>query len=125
MTGFSGSGKTTFITSLIYQLTHYKNSLLPAFSALLQNRVLGIKLHTNKQLPLFPYEQSIQYLSKIPPQWPNPTTGISSCLLELRLKAKPSLLRGSSNKRIQSIFIDIKDYPWRMAYGFAHAFFKL
>ena len=45
VTGFSGSGKSTFLTSFIHQLMHFPQATLPAFSPILQERILGVELH--------------------------------------------------------------------------------
>jgi predicted YcjX-like family ATPase len=53
VTGLSRSGKTAFITSLVNQLLHvHSGSRLPLFSAVREERLLGVK-PTTKALPSF------------------------------------------------------------------------
>ena len=112
ITGLSQSGKSTFLTSLIDQLVHHKTSSIPGFSSILGKRLMGVKLSPlrNKNVSNFPYEESIAGLRNNPPKWPNSTTDISGCVLELKVqKAKTTLIPFS--KENYSLFIEIIDYP--------------
>ena len=112
ITGLSQSGKSTFLTSLIDQLVHYKTSSIPGFSSILGERLMGVKLSSlrNKNVSNFPYEESIAGLRANPPKWPTSTTDVSGCVLELKLrKAKTTLIPFS--KQNYSLFIEIRDYP--------------
>ncbi|MDC1352337.1 YcjX family protein [Oceanospirillaceae bacterium] len=112
ITGLSQSGKSTFLTSLIDQLLHHKTSSIPGFSSILGKRLMGVKLSPlrNKNVSNFPYEESIAGLRNNPPKWPNSTTDISGCVLELKVqKAKTTLIPFS--KENYSLFIEIIDYP--------------
>jgi len=73
---------------------------------------MGVKLSPlrNKNVSNFPYEESIAGLRNNPPKWPNSTTDISGCVLELKVqKAKTTLIPFS--KENYSLFIEIIDYP--------------
>jgi len=112
ITGLSQSGKSTFVTSLIDQLVNYKTSALPGFSPVLEKRLMDVTLlpSSNKNMSDFPYQNSIEGLKQKHPKWPNPTTDISGCVIELKLqKAKSSLSLFS--KESFSLFIEIRDYP--------------
>jgi predicted YcjX-like family ATPase len=112
ITGLSQSGKSTFLTSLIDQLVHYKTSSIPGFSSILGKRLMGVKLSPlrNKNVSNFPYEQSIAGLRNNPPKWPASTTDISGCLLELKLQKTKTVLNPFS-KESYSLFIELRDYP--------------
>ena len=116
ITGLSRSGKTTLITSLLYQLLNYENAALAAFSPVVQGRVLGAKLGAlNKTDTLFPFYEGIDQLAGVSPQWPQPTRHETSCMLELRLKPKDKLVR-LREKSFERIHVEIRDYPgeWLM-----------
>jgi len=108
VTGFSGSGKTTLITSLIHQLVHYPSALLAAFPPVLQDRLLGVELSTLDDLPMFPYQQGIEALSR--GRWPEATRDESGCLLEIRFRPAPGLLRRSKSGA-NRLYLEIRDYP--------------
>ncbi len=112
VTGFSGSGKSTFLTSFIHQLMHFPQATLPAFSPILQERILGAELHfpENGDRVSFDYASSIKSLSSSPPQWPLPTSGLSSLVIEIRYKPKKRLL-SIPGKRLNRLFVEIRDYP--------------
>ena len=108
VTGFSGSGKTTLITSLIHQLVHYPGALLAAFPPVLQDRLLGVKLSPLTDLPMFPYQKSIEALSR--GRWPEATRDESGCLLEIRFRPPPGLLRRRQSS-VNHLYLEIRDYP--------------
>nr|MDT0250847.1 YcjX family protein [Endozoicomonas sp.] len=108
VTGFSGSGKTTLITSLIHQLQHYPEALLGAFPPVLQDRLLGVKLSALDGLPLFPYLEGIDSLSR--GRWPEATRHESGCLLEIKFRNQPGLLR-RGKAGVSRLFLEIRDYP--------------
>ncbi len=108
ITGFSGSGKTTMITSLIHQLRHYPDAALTAFPLALQNRLLGIEVKALGQLPMFPYEAGAEALSSS--RWPDATRQESGCLVEIKYKTRKSIIPGKTNA-IGRLFLEIHDYP--------------
>ena len=112
VTGFSGSGKSTFLTSFIHQLIHFPQATLPAFSPALQERILGAELHfpENGESASFDYISGIKSLSSSPPQWPLPTSGLSSLVIEIRYKPKKRLL-SIPGRRLNRLFVEIRDYP--------------
>ena len=111
VTGFSRSGKTTLITSLLHQLKYHDNASLSAFSPAIQGRLLGAEwCQLDGKQPLFPYDAGIDRLSATPPLWPKPTADESSCLLEIRLKPKPSLV-ALSDKPYKRLLVEVRDYP--------------
>ena len=64
VTGLSGSGKSTFITSLIYQLINHHSASLPSFSPVNQGRFIGCTVNGvgSSNIPLFNYEAGISAL---------------------------------------------------------------
>ncbi|WP_263079011.1 YcjX family protein [Endozoicomonas sp. Mp262] len=111
ITGFSRSGKTTLITSLLYQLLNHQNAALAAFSPIIQGQMLGARWGSlNNSDILFPYSSGIEALSTPIPQWPAPTSQETSCLLELRLKPKSHLIP-IARKPFEQLQIAIHDYP--------------
>ncbi|MCP4881588.1 MAG: YcjX family protein, partial [Gammaproteobacteria bacterium] len=114
ITGLSGSGKTTFISSLINQLLSFDqpNVALSGFPPALSQRILGVKLHTTRidGGKVFPYQESYQALCGNNPRWPQSTTDISGCTVEIKIKKSPSLLSGIG-KPYHSLYLEILDYP--------------
>ncbi|WP_421863163.1 YcjX family protein [Motiliproteus sp.] len=112
ITGLSRSGKSTLICSLINQLRQHQHASLGGFSPVISQRLLEVRVHPLEDTGLaeFPYEQAIEALSANPPRWPEPTTDISGCLLELKLKQNSSLkqLLGAETG---SVFLELRDYP--------------
>lgn len=108
ITGLSRSGKTTLITSLINQLCHYDTAKLAGFPPIQADRLLGVKLHPLDDLPMFPYTAGYQKITAAQPEWPDSTSEISGCLIELRLKKSHKSLVGKDN---YSLFIELRDYP--------------
>ena len=87
VTGLSQSGKTTFITSLIYHLLR-DATLTVSF----------VEPEKTEQIRRFPYEENIACLKKDVPEWPQPTFDES----EIRLKI---------NNGQKEIYLEIVDYP--------------
>ena len=111
VTGLSGSGKTAFITSLVYQLTQGDHSThLPFFDVIREQRYLGGRLtQPLLDVPRFPLEQNLQILQQTPPTWPPSTQGWSQLSMALRYKAASGL-----RAHLQShseLALDIIDYP--------------
>lgn len=111
ITGFSRSGKTTLITSLIYQLLNHHNAALSAFQPIIQGRLLGARWGAlSQQHRLFPYQSGIAALSSPSPRWPEPTEEETAGLIELRLKPQNRLL-AIGQKPFSSLQVAIHDYP--------------
>lgn len=109
VTGLSQSGKTVFITSLIYQLLD--GTKLPFFGAANEGRFLGAKLvhQTDGELPEFPYRDFSEALTTGTPVWPHPTDRISSIRLTFRYRPTSLLRRKLSD--VGTVYLDIIDYP--------------
>lgn len=111
VTGFSGSGKSTFITSFIHQLRCFEQAALPGFSPALQGRILGVQLHElSSGIEKFPYDCAIDALSQDSPLWPDSTRSLSGALLEIRLKPRASL-NPLQRRKYERVFVEIRDYP--------------
>ena len=108
ITGFSGSGKTTMITSLVHQLRYYPEAALTAFPPALQNRLLGVDVSPLGSLPLFPYTTGVERLSDA--HWPETTRQESACVIEIKYRTRKSLIPGK-HSGIGRLFLEIHDYP--------------
>ncbi|HCN99094.1 MULTISPECIES: YcjX family protein [unclassified Methylophaga] len=109
ITGFSGSGKSTFITSLIHQLKYSSNANLGGFLPARDERLLNVELQPLDDLPLFDYQQGIQALAGDPPAWPPSTTHISGCRLIIEFKKKSMLPTFTGETR--RFTLELRDYP--------------
>lgn len=109
VTGLSGSGKSSFIYSLINQLKNYPNAQLSAFSPWLQHRIVAVKQHPleDRYLPSFDYLSAQINLLDDNPVWPKSTHDVSGALIEIKLRTKG--IAGRS--RTRSLFVEIRDYP--------------
>ena len=108
--GFSGSGKSTFLTSLIHHLRYSNESQLYGFIPARDNKILDVQINPLPGCELFDYEKGIEALASNPPQWPKPTSTLSGCIIEISYKRKESI----SSKLFgdTSVFrIEIRDYP--------------
>lgn len=108
ITGFSGAGKTVFVTSLVRNLV--TGGRLPFFGPVAEGRLIGAHLEPqpNDAVPRFRYEDHIRTLSQDPPEWPNGTTRISQLRLVLDFEPSSSLRRLIGVKRLN---LDLIDYP--------------
>ncbi len=109
ITGFSGSGKSTFLTSLIHQLTHSDHAHLGGFLPARDKRLLDIQLLPLEDLPLFDYQHGIQALASDPPAWPASTTQISGC--RLVIEYKKSTLLPTFTGETRHLTLELRDYP--------------
>lgn len=112
VTGLSRSGKTVFITSLIHQLIHgLDNPHLPFFSLISNGRLQGAKIIPQPDIciPSFRYDQAIEQLCGDPPNWPQPTSGISEIRLAIRYRSRRPISRYLSP--VNTLYLDIIDYP--------------
>ena len=110
VTGFSGSGKSTFITSLIHQLKYSNEALLGGFLPARDENIIGVKLLPIYGLELFDYQHGIDALSSNPPQWPAPTTESSGCIVEITYKRKVPFYKPFFSE-ITKLKVEIRDYP--------------
>lgn len=109
ISGFSGSGKSTFLTSLIHQLKYSHHAGLGGFLPARDGRLLAIELQPIPGLPLFDYQGGIDALASEPPCWPNSTRQISGARLQIQFKQK-SMWSGMLGEQRQ-LTLDIRDYP--------------
>lgn len=110
VTGFSGSGKSTFITSLIHQLRYSNEAQLHGFLLARDQKILGINLLPLPDCDLFNYEQGISELGSTPPRWPKPTATVSGCVIEINYINKDSIANKVLGDK-RKFNIEIRDYP--------------
>lgn len=111
VTGLSRAGKTAFLTSLVNQLRHASiDARLDLLKPAREGRLLGAQRVSQPDLgiPRFPYDEAMSALSSTPPQWPEPTRGISELRLQLRYKTRRAhgLLGDTA-----TLTLDLIDYP--------------
>lgn len=110
VTGFSGSGKSTFITSLIHQLKYSNEALLGGFLPARDENIVDVKLLPIYGLKLFDYPSGIEALSSHPPQWPASTTESSGCIVEITYKRKVPFYKPFFSETTK-LNVEIRDYP--------------
>lgn len=108
VTGLSRSGKTVFITSLIYHLLNRQN--LRFFEPHTSGRILKVYLepHPDDLLPRFDYEGNLAKLTTSPPAWPEGTRHISQLRLTIEYISESWTSRLTGPGKLH---IDIIDYP--------------
>ena len=109
VTGFSGSGKSTFITSLIHQLRFSNEASLSGFLPARDQKIVEVNLLPLPHLELFDYQKNIESLSSSPPKWPNSTSELSGCVVEIIYK-RNSYLKSILGEHTK-LKIEIRDYP--------------
>lgn len=109
VTGFSGSGKSTFITSLIHQLRYSNEASLSGFLPARDQQIIDVNLLPLPHLALFDYQQNINNLSSTPPIWPISTSELSGCIVEITYK-RNSYLKSVLGEHTK-LKIEIRDYP--------------
>lgn len=112
VTGLSKSGKTAFITSIVNQLLHGRDSqTLPFFSVVAQQRLIGVKRAVQPDMTVarFAYEDGVDKLFSDPPQWPKSTDGVSQVRLLIKYQNQSGLRRILSEQ--STLTLDITDYP--------------
>ena len=90
VTGLSGAGKTTFITSLINQLENHNKGLLARRAPF--DRLESVRWQRDDVERAFPYLESLGALSAEPARWPDSTSDLSRVLIDLRFRPQ-GLLR--------------------------------
>jgi len=106
VTGLSGAGKTTFITSLINQLENHQKGLLAQRAPF--DRLESVRWRRDEVKQPFPYLDSLASLSADPAFWPDSTADLSRVLLDLRFKPQGLLGKLQGAKEVS---IEILDYP--------------
>lgn len=112
VTGLSRSGKTAFITSFVNQLINEgSHSQLGFFNVVHQGNFIAAKRVPQKNLHIgrFEYDKAMQAFSEQPPNWPEPTNGISELRLALRYQPQDSFIKYATDT--VTLTIDITDYP--------------
>ena len=119
VTGLSQSGKTAFITSLVYNLLSAagRSARLPFLQAAAERRILAARALApeNGFPPQFPLEKIVAALVADPPHWPPSTTDLRRVRLSLRFCPSGLFGRWSPLGRVArstaELAIDILDYP--------------
>jgi uncharacterized protein len=106
VTGLSGAGKTTFITSLINQLENHQKGLLAQRAPF--DRLVSVRWRRDEVKQPFPYLDSLAALSAEPASWPESTADLSRVLLDLRFKPQGLLGKMQGTREVS---IEILDYP--------------
>lgn len=117
VTGLSRSGKSAFITSLVYQLCEQADSKnLPFIESIRETRYIGAKKipQSSLHVPSFGYKGALDSLFADVPQWPESTRSISELRLAIRYKPQEGILSQLSDW--YTLHLDIIDYPgeWLM-----------
>lgn len=112
VTGLSRSGKTAFITSLVNQLLNEgQGQPLSLFNVVHQGRFIAAKRVPQQRVYIkrFDYDGAINQFSQTPPNWPEPTSGISEMRIAVRYRPQDSLLKYATD--LATLYVDITDYP--------------
>ncbi|CCQ12408.1 Conserved protein YcjX with nucleoside triphosphate hydrolase domain [Pseudoalteromonas luteoviolacea B = ATCC 29581] len=112
VTGFSGSGKTAFITALVRQLTAQVNKdNLPFFDVVHSGRFIACKQTTQEAMsvPTFDYRRAVSCLLDAEPSWPPATSRINMLTLALKYYAKQGLRAHLAPE--STLYIELYDYP--------------
>lgn len=117
VTGLSQSGKTAFITSLVFNLLGAvrEPARLPFLRAAAERRILSAQLFSSagSEMPPFPVHETVAALADDPPHWPPSTTDLRRA--ELRLRLSPigiiANLIGQLVDGTTELSLEILDYP--------------
>ncbi|AWF80813.1 hypothetical protein BTJ40_08360 [Microbulbifer sp. A4B17] len=114
ITGLSGAGKSTFLTSLIYQLSNPEKSQLPGFAPALNGDLLGAELKPalDSGLNPFDYETCLSALMAELPSWPQSTREASAMELHIHLRSRRRFRKAGR----KTLVVELRDYPgeWLM-----------
>jgi predicted YcjX-like family ATPase len=106
VTGLSGAGKTTFITSLINQLENHQRGLLarrPPF-----DRLVSVRWQRDGVARPFPYIEALGALSATPAHWPSSTADLARVVIDLQFRPEGLL---KTLQGVRSVRIELLDYP--------------
>lgn len=106
VTGLSGAGKTTFITSLINQLENHQRGLLARRAPF--DRLISVRWQREGVTRPFPYLEALGALSSSPAQWPSSTADLARVVIDLQFRPE-GLLKSLQGNR--SLRIELLDYP--------------
>ncbi|KAF7775313.1 hypothetical protein PCIT_a1477 [Pseudoalteromonas citrea] len=112
VTGFSGSGKTAFITALIKHLTSQADKKnLPFFDVVREQRLIAVKQIPQRALdiPTFDYTSAVDCLLNETPTWPSSTQRINTLTLALKFESRHVLKQHLSP--ISTVYLELIDYP--------------
>jgi predicted YcjX-like family ATPase len=113
VTGLSQSGKTAFITSLVYNLLSAvgRPARLPFLRAAAERRIVAARLLAGESQAIaqFPLDETIAALAADPPHWPPSTTDLRRASLSLRFS--PASLLGRVLGNTAELSLEILDYP--------------
>ena len=115
VTGLSQSGKTAFVTSLVYNLLGAvgRPARLPFLRAAAERRIQAGRLCSPKgeTLPEFPLRETVAALAADPPHWPPSTTDLRQVRLSLVFSHNALIRLGVFLGRTAELHLDILDYP--------------
>lgn len=112
VTGFSGSGKTAFITALIRHLTAQATvDNLPFFDVVKSGRFIACKntIQSSMVVPSFDYNKAVAKLLDETPTWPAATARINTLTLTLKYMAQDGLRAHFAPE--STLTIELYDYP--------------
>lgn len=114
VTGLSRAGKTIFVTSLVNNLLASPRTpaRLPRFlqRAGLADRLVDVRICPPgaELTPRFRYQENLDALAALPPQWPASTTDVSEIALDIVFRPSWKLYRPDATATLKLI---ITDYP--------------
>ena len=115
VTGLSQSGKTAFVTSLVYNLLGAvgRPARLPFLRAAAERRIQAGRLCSPKgeTLPEFPLRETVAALAADPPHWPPSTTDLRQVRLSLVFSHNALIRLGVFLGRTAELHLEILDYP--------------
>ena len=113
VTGLSGSGKTAFITSLLYNLLSAVGhpARLPFLRAAAERRIFAARLDAPpvETIAVFPVRDAITALAADPPHWPPSTTELRRA--DLTLCFTPAGFLGRAAGGTAELRLEVLDYP--------------
>ena len=117
VTGFSGSGKTAFITALIKQLTtQAERQNLPFFDVVSEGRLAACRTEPQQALvvPTFDYQEAVSCLLQEQPSWPPSTKRINTLTLAFKYTSQRGLKQHLA--QTHTLYLELYDYPgeWLM-----------
>ncbi|MFN3578988.1 MAG: YcjX family protein [Pseudomonas sp.] len=106
VTGLSGAGKTSFITSLINQLENHQRGLLARRKPF--DRLESVRWQREGVEQPFAYLQALAALAGNPAEWPSSTTDLSRVIIDLQFRPKGLLGKLQGQRQVR---LELLDYP--------------